>query len=368
MTFLHWNFLTVFFLSILFLRKYNIRFYRESFLILIISQFILFHGLRHYSVGVDSVRYYQRFLQAANIDSFKEIFSLHRFEPLYTLLEGTIGIFTDNYTIFFLGTSLLIFIPVGIFIYKYSNNYFMSIFLFIVLGYFDFSMNVVRQSIAMSISLIGYKYAKEKKFLKFLLIVLIASLFHYSAVVIFPIYFLTNLKPRREYIYSIGILLVALTAFNNQIAQFIHSFYYKYVVTTYVPDHDITGSIGMTGIFMLAIIILGYLIQNPLSRNVDQKSRGLFYIIVTSFLLHSLSTYSYMFKRLSMYYLIYMIIYIPEILDSKCAVSSPVDIEKVRVYQRIFYYGLILSFSAYYILLIIDDPNGILPYLTFYTQ
>lgn len=367
MTVLHWNFLIVFFLWILFLRKYNISFYRKSFLILIISQFIVLHGFRHFSVGIDSVRYYQRFVQAANVDNFTDVFSLHRFEPLYTLLEGIVGIFTDNYTVFFLATSLLIFIPIGIFIYKNSNDYFLSVFFFIVLGYFDFSMNVVRQAIAMSVSLFAYKYAKENNLFKFLLIVLIGSLFHYSAVVVLPIYFLVNLKPHHKHIYIIGILIATLTIFNQQIAQLIHSFYYNYIVTTYVPIHDNTGSIGLTGIFILTIIILGYLIQNPFSHKTSQKSRSLFYIVVVSFLLHSLSASSYMYKRLSMYYLIYMIVYIPEILSEKNIVNSPLDVEKVRVYQKLIYIGLILAFSVYYILVIFNDPDGVLPYLTFFS-
>lgn len=63
-------------------------------------------------------------------------------------------------------------------------------------------MNGVRQFAAMAIWLLGIRYIVESKFVKYILIILLASAFHRSALILIPLYFVTKFTPKR-YFYSI---------------------------------------------------------------------------------------------------------------------------------------------------------------------
>ncbi len=62
------------------------------------------------------------------------------------------------------------------------------------LGLFNFMVQGLRQAIAMSICLFAYEQCKKKHFIKFILLVAIACLFHASALVFILVYFLSKFK------------------------------------------------------------------------------------------------------------------------------------------------------------------------------
>lgn len=72
-------------------------------------------------------------------------------------------------------------ITIGIylwFIRKYTNNLWLSVFLFIVLGCFDFSMAAIKQCTAVAFSLVGVDRALQKKWILFVFWVGLGTLFH----------------------------------------------------------------------------------------------------------------------------------------------------------------------------------------------
>lgn len=373
-TIIHWNVIMLFVFGLILLNKKQNAITRKIFVILMTLQFILINGLRHFSVGVDSVVYYWRFEDAANVNSIKELLNLNRFEPGYTILQGLIGFLTDNYAVFFMVISIIIFIPLSIFIYKYSENYFLSFFSYIVLRLFDFSMNGVRQSIAMSIALLSFKYALEKQLKKFLIVVFIATLFHYSALIILPVYLLVNITPKIKHLYLIGITYIIFYLSKGFIANLLSELYYAYD-PSFMREYEPSG-IGMTGLFILGIAVLGAIIHDPFNQKSGKKTNALFYITIASFFIHSISTYSYLFKRLNYYYLIFIIIYIPELfketktfilpLNDKYNFTIKDDI--LMLIQKGLKISMIILLTIYYISIINRDYFGLLPYGMFFEE
>ena len=82
----------------------------------------------------------------------------------------------------------------GRFIFKYSKIVWLSVFLFFTNGFFTFALSGIRQSIAIIILLVSYDYLRVNKFVKFLFIVVLASLFHSSAILFLFAYPICNLK------------------------------------------------------------------------------------------------------------------------------------------------------------------------------
>ena len=85
-------------------------------------------------------------------------------------------------------------LSVCLFTYRNSKNPVMSLIVFNCLGLFNFMVQGLRQAIAMSICLFAYEQCKKNQFIKFILLVAIACLFHASALVFILVYFLSKFK------------------------------------------------------------------------------------------------------------------------------------------------------------------------------
>ncbi len=68
-------------------------------------------------------------------------------------------------------------------IYKHSEDFTFSMFLFFAVGCFVFAQAAIKQSVAMAFGCWAYHYATEKKWKKYILLVALASLFHPYALV-----------------------------------------------------------------------------------------------------------------------------------------------------------------------------------------
>ena len=81
---------------------------------------------------------------------------------------------------------------------KYSYNPFFSVIIYITLGLFTFNMSGLRQSMAISLTVLAIEEMKKRHILRFTIIILAASYMHNSAVIFFPIYFLWNYRMTRK--------------------------------------------------------------------------------------------------------------------------------------------------------------------------
>ena len=79
---------------------------------------------------------------------------------------------------------------------KYSCDYWMSMFLFIAsTDYMSWAQNGIRQFMAITICLLATPFLLEKKYFSTILMILIASTMHQSALIMLPIFFIVQGKP-----------------------------------------------------------------------------------------------------------------------------------------------------------------------------
>ena len=179
-------------------------------MVLILSvALMLVSGLR-YRVGTDFFAYY--YWKATDWSSvWRNLFSFN--EGGFTLLIGLSRmIWNDSQSLILLSAI----ITVGLYcwtIYHRSSTYLLSMLLYLMLGQWQGSFNGIRQYLAAAILFSGYQFILEKKYLQYGLIVLIASLFHKSAIVMVLPCFLFSRKPdlKQVILLAFGSIVLVLS-------------------------------------------------------------------------------------------------------------------------------------------------------------
>ena len=98
----------------------------------------------------------------------------------------------DDYATWFF---LMAFLTIGLCVYainKKKDYWQLAILLFLFMGYWHASFNIVKQCAAMAILIACQDYLLEKNFVKWVVACIIASLFHVSAILMIPVFFLVT--------------------------------------------------------------------------------------------------------------------------------------------------------------------------------
>lgn len=156
------------------------------------SILIVFATIRDYTVGTDTHTYTKPFRFFSGIEYYildPEV--EYGYQALvYVLLK--LG-FTEYYVLFFV-TSLIVVFARLLFIKRFSPDYLLSVYMFITLSIYTAYFNTLRQGIAISIVMCSLKFLIDKRFWPYCFIIILAGLFHISAIVMIPIYFIVHLK------------------------------------------------------------------------------------------------------------------------------------------------------------------------------
>lgn len=114
-----------------------------------------------------------------------------------------------SFELFVIIISIVAIVPKVYFIYKLNKNKFLMLFCYYSSIYLTYDMGIMRQAIALSIVLCSIKYIIERKFVKFLSIVIIAFLFHSTSLIFCFIYLLKDKEcSLKLYIICIIVALV----------------------------------------------------------------------------------------------------------------------------------------------------------------
>lgn len=97
-----------------------------------------------------------------------------------------------NYFAFIFFNSLIDIFLLDIFFRRYSNYYVLSFILFIVFGGLGLEFNLLRNFKALLLFLVSLKYLQERRIIPFMLINLVGYLFHSSALIFLPLYFILH--------------------------------------------------------------------------------------------------------------------------------------------------------------------------------
>jgi len=169
---------------------------------------IIYEGFR-WEIGTDW-NYYETFVNGCDWHESHE-------EIGYVLLNNLSRFFLPNYTCFLLLLSGFFYIVIYKILIKYSIAPLMSLCIYYctMLGL----LGCNRQLIAVMICLLSIRYIKDHKWKYFLLMILIAFLFHTSSLIFLPAYFVVNnsLKIKTIIFLVIATLIIGQSGIINHI-------------------------------------------------------------------------------------------------------------------------------------------------------
>jgi hypothetical protein len=197
----------------------------------------VFAAIRKYT-GYDYNLYGQIFLDylKMSMDDIGE----HRFEKGIAIPMKILGdMFYIDYQTMFYVYAFLFALMLMLLLWKTSDRPYLGVFFFMTLGLYFNSLNFMRQMLAAFIIVLGMRYIKTNQFFRYLIVVIFASCFHLSALVMIPFYFILKIKltPVVLGIYAGGGLIVFI--FSWQIIQFL--------TKTFLPKYYTPGEMPQTG-------------------------------------------------------------------------------------------------------------------------
>lgn len=154
---------------------------KKYLLILLYFVFFFIGALRDLEVGTDTANYYDIY-KIINNDPYGIEYILGFVEPGWVFINYACGILFDDYrAVIYIGIFLAI-TPFFIRIWKSSENPFLCIFYYLTLYFYYNAFNITRQMIAISIILFVLDYLEKNKIKHFVIGVICAMTFHYSAI------------------------------------------------------------------------------------------------------------------------------------------------------------------------------------------
>lgn len=327
---------------------------KETFLFLTFIQLLAISAMR-FEVGVDFINYKGTFNLVNSTSNLMELLEVGRKSTVeygYLFLNKIVGLFTDEAQWIFIVTSFIILYLIFKTISRHSSIVWLSVYIFTVGAYIS-SLNIVRQYIAVGIVFFSYRYIIEKKFIRFLGLILIASLFHTSALLILPLYFILNINlnaKRMVYVLLIGFIMSL--SFN-----FIFSTIQRYFYNDYTQ-----ASFGMTGgnIKTVMIALIYFILTMICKKSLINRSKYNNILINWSFLNLALSIFSlntWIITRLMAYSSIFLVLLIPEIVVS-------IKNKYIKIIVLMFLISLTL-FEHFN--MIMNPINKLIPYQSIFT-
>lgn len=213
------------------------------FAVLAFAPIIWFAGTRTY-IG-DTGSYINGFLNSP--DTFSEIpdyYNQVTKDKAFFILTAILHVlFKDNFTAYLMFIALIQGISLIEIFRKYSTNYLFSILLFVLsTDYISWMYNGIRQFTAVTLIFGATALMIKKRYTSVILVVIFASLFHQSALIMIPLIFLSYGRAwNKKTIFFILVALIAVffvDSFTDILDSSLQDTQYKNVVSDYTSFND----------------------------------------------------------------------------------------------------------------------------------
>jgi len=306
--------------------KVSLAFFLWGFIFAI---FILFGGLR-YNVGTDFESYCQIFTDICK-DWDDVLYG--GTERGYVWLNRIVSLYTSDPQWIIFITNAIISVFGLTCICKFSRFTPISLYIFYTTIYYQ-GFNLIRQGIACAIVLLAFGYARQQKMLQCVLLILFATLFHRTALIVLPVIILMQI-PVNQAIYFLYLAVASLAFFlKEQINTFLLRFYPSAADATSAYLYEEFSPVQV--ILCLIYVILCLIYYKKL---LEKDRRNILYINMSVLLLGLYTCFYWipMWGRLQLYFIGFYALILPEIISC----------EKSRILRIIYYtviWGIMLFF------------------------
>ena len=237
-------------------------------------------------------------------------------------------------------------------IYKQSESFALGFFLYMALGLYFQCFNTVRYYFALSLVFCSMRYIIRKDYLKFILIILFASLFHKSVLFVIPIYFLATIEWKKIHVIIVTVLSMAGFFFSDEIMMLIMKLYPSYNNS---EEYLLEGGISYVNIIRaLAVLILCLIFYKEAIKD-NVANRFYFYLNYAALLMYCCFSFIPFVSRLGYYLNVSNILLIPGIYVS-------IQDEKKKKVLKLLIIGFGIVYFAGFLYKAYGDVVKILPY------
>lgn len=309
---------------------------RKRYILLVVIILILQSGLRNWAVGSDTYQYYLRF-EAISHESWESIISRivnwQGKEPFYGLFQKIFQYFTNSYQLYLCLVAVIFMSSLGNFIRKNTTHISHAILAFVIyMGYYYgfFSITGIRQTLATAFILWSFEYIKQRKLIPFTFFVLIASLFHITALVFLPLYLIAEMK-RTKLIFGIALIGFPLVMlYKNELAIFfVFTFGMEERFGVYAEQYYRGGSFILTSFHILLAVVALFIMKKTFS--IAPEIYRMYNTFALALFFLPLQWVNPSAGRISQYFALIMMVWIPLLIDATCIGSKK---------RRIFLYSI----------------------------
>ena len=267
----------------------------KLFLYVAIFMLVLVSGLR---ANIGDTFYY---MHAYNIQDFtwEYIFSEKDFGfgILQMLLKNYIS---EDPQILIFTTALLTNVFIVLPLFKYSKMVELSLYVYITGGLFLVTMNAIRQTLAAAIAFAATKYLIEGDWKKYFAVILIASTFHQTALLLIPVYFIVQLPAwSKMTVFLIGGAVAVVFGFD----LFTSALFYVIENTQYANYENFQegGANVLRVLVESAPLLIAYFGRHRL-KELMPNSDIFVNMTIIGFLFLIISTQNWIFARFAIYF------------------------------------------------------------------
>lgn len=225
-----------------------------------------------------------------------------------------------------------------VFVNKLSKNRLFAFFCFVSIGLFFPSYCIMKQIVAMSFAMLSYIAVVEKKNRRAVSLFILGFFSHQSIILFAFAYLIYFFRKKKQLIYLLtaGFVLIAIVGgsiWSSIIGGYGNEHYMMYADSD--EDYSSTAVIYMTVLLALAFIIRGsYQRKNPIECTL------LISLSLFACVLQSLASSFSIAHRLAYYYMPFMVLLIPNTIESMKNVSS-------RLFFQYLYFAMMSFFLIY---------------------
>jgi len=312
-----------------------------------LSPFII-SAFRDISVGTDtSGTYYDIYYNVLNnIGGIRDIG--------YSLINKIAILLFNNYSGVLIITSLIFCGLSFKCIFSESENPPLSVLLFFATNVYFISMNMVRQSIAISIFMLSIPSIKKKSFFKFFILNLIATSVHTTSLIYIVLYFILDKKIKIKHIVILC-LIVALfsSSLGNGIISFLSNIsYFRKYFAWYLSSRFVTGYLNIYSLLINICILLFLFFINKNAKD-DKDYNILLWLETIAVISLLLSAYIPLMQRISWMFSFPMFVYLPKMFNY-------ITNSKTRTIIKICVTSCFLAYMI--ITIFINGYNEVVPY------
>lgn len=317
-------------------------------------------GALRYEVGVDYGHYLSNQIPRVLGGEFSAV------EPLGAIIF-IVGAWMGDYQYIFVIIHFIIMYFVLKSIFQQSVNYTFSIFLLFFTGFFNTSLNLMRQTVAISLFLYGIKFIYQKNFKKYFTAIIFAAMFHITALFFYtPIYFFYEKKASKKNIVGMIILIAISSLIFESILYFVTRKLGLFVNYWGAREMSVNqNNFSPTHFFLnISVLIVMLILRQLAVRNKVEISKKIDFAIFLQLMPLAVMLFAYVtyfpnFDRVIIMYSFAQVLTLPEFF------ALPVN---KSIKSILFIFICSLYIFTFYWLIVAQNIGGTFPYQTIFSR